>query len=311
MTSNWNEFQLILAISRTASLSKAAKELGLNHSTIFRKLVDIERKWGARLFDRLPGGLYRPTQDGQKMVDAAERMEQEAFNTQRDLMGRDRLLSGYLKITSSETLAYRMLTRLLADFRTHHPGIIIELSIDSRILSLSRHEADISLRALRPTENHLWGKKVADIAWAIYGAKGHVKKHGVMKKVEDIKGHPMIGWDLNTNSIAAAEWINSQILSSDIVYRTNSLLNQMQAAKQGIGWALLPCYLADPEADLERVLPQPVSGLSRELWMVTHEDLKDTARIRAFFDIVGSGIAAEKNLFAGKYKSPIKAGSKD
>jgi len=299
LINDWDGYRLVLAIARLGSLTKAAKDLGVNHSTIFRNLTDIEQKWGTRLFDRLPGGQYHPTHYGQRVADAAERMEEETLTLQRDLTGRDHHLSGQLKVTSSETLAYRLLTKFLAEFQAKHPGIGIELSIDSRILSLSRHEADISLRAMRPTENHLWGRKMSDIAWAIYGAKDYVKKYGVQENIESLSGHPFIGWDLNASNIAAADWVNNAISPDTIIYRTNSLLNQMNAAKNKIGLATLPCYLGDPEPGLARMLSEPLTGLSRELWIVTHSDLKDTARVRAFFDIVGSRIVAHKKLFLG------------
>ena len=118
---------------------------------------------------------YEATAAGERMAAAAERMEDEALALDRDIAGRDHRLSGRLRVTSSETLAYRELTRHLAVFRKQHPGIVVELAIDNRVLSLSRREADIALRPIRPKEGDLWGRKLADVAWTVYGAKDHVE----------------------------------------------------------------------------------------------------------------------------------------
>ena len=219
----------------------------------------------------------------------------------RDIAGRDRRLSGPLRVTSSETLAYRELTRHLALFRKQHPGIVVELAIDNRVLSLSRREADIALRPIRPKEGDLWGRKLADVAWAVYGARDCVDStDGVLAALDELGRHGVIGWEETAIGIRAADWLNRQVATESFVYPTNSLVNQMVAARAGIGLALLPCYLGDRDPGLTRALADPVSDLAGELWIVTHHDLKATARVRAFFDIVGEAIASERGLFDGQ-----------
>ncbi|HEX9449282.1 MAG TPA: LysR family transcriptional regulator, partial [Dongiaceae bacterium] len=167
---DWNDLRLVLAISRAGSLTGAAPALGVNHSTAFRRLNNLEEQLGVRLFERLPGGLYQATAAGDRMAETAERVESEAAGLDRDIAGRDHRLTGQLRVTSSETLAHRLLTCQLARFRAAHPGIVVELTIDNRILSLSRREADIALRPARPKEGDLFGRKLADIGWTLYGA---------------------------------------------------------------------------------------------------------------------------------------------
>ena len=238
------------------------------------------------------------------MVAAAERMEDEALAIGRDIAGRDHRLSGRLRVTSSETLAYRKLTSHLARFRQTHPGIVVELVVDNRVLNLSRREADIALRPMRPKEGDLWGRKLADVAWTIYGAIACLEESGgALSSADDLGRHALIGWEETAVGIMAADWLNRTAPDDAFVYRTNSLVNQFTAAKAGIGLALLPCYLGDEDADLARALPGPVPDLVGELWIVTHADLKRTARLRAFFDIVGEGLAREHNLFDGQGRS--------
>ena len=135
-------------------------------------------------------------------------MEDEALALDRDIAGRDHRLSGRLRITSSETLAYRVLTRHLAAFRQAHPGIVVELVVDNRVLSLSRREADIALRPIRPKEGDLWGRKLADVAWTLYGAPVYLEANGgPVAGPSDLGRHSLIGWEEGTAGIQAADWL--------------------------------------------------------------------------------------------------------
>lgn len=298
---DWNELRLVLAVQRAGSLTAAAVTLSVDHSTAFRRLKALEERLGVRLFERLPGGAYEATEAGARMAAGAERMEDEALALDRDLSGRDHRLCGRLRVTSSETLAYSRLTTFLAAFRQAHPGIVVELAIDNRVLSLSRREADIALRPIRPKEGDLWGRKLSGIAWALYAAPAYLEANGgPLSNAGDVDRHALIGWEETTSGIGAADWLSRAALPASFVYRTNSLVNQLVAAKAGIGLALLPCYLGDGEAGVTRALPEPIAELDGELWIVTHADLKRTARVRAFFDLVGEGLARERALFEGR-----------
>jgi len=188
----------------------------------------------------------------------------------------------------------------LAAFRRAHPGIVVELVIENRVLSLSRREADIALRPVRPKEGELWGRKLADMAWALYAAPDYLETQGKLRHAEDIGGHAIIGWEAGTAGIGAAGWLAEHVPPSAFVYRSNSLVNQSIAAKAGVGITLLPCYLGDSETGLARALATPITEIAGELWIVTHVDLKQTARVRAFFDLVGEALIRERDLFEGR-----------
>lgn len=298
---DWNEPRLVLAVHRAGSLTAAASMLGIDHSTAYRRLNALEKRLGVRLFERLPGGSYQATPAGERMASAAERMEDEALSLDRDIAGRDHRLSGRLRVTSSETLAYSRLTPHLAAFRQAHPGIVVELAITNRVLNLSRREADIALRPVRPRENDLWGRKLADVAWMLYASPALLEAiGGMLPSAEEVARHPLVGWEEDVAGIVAADWLGSVAPAAAFVYRTSSLVNQLVAAKAGIGVALLPCYLGDGHPELARALAGSIPELAGELWMVTHADLKGTARVRAFFDVVGDGLARERGVFEGK-----------
>lgn len=305
---DWNALRLILAVKRAGSLTAAAQGLGIDHSTAFRRLKALEGQLAVRLFERLPAGNYQATEAGARMAAAAERMEAEAAALDRDLTGRDHRLSGMLRVTSSETLAYSRLTGHLAAFQQAHPGIVVELVIDNRVLSLSRREADIALRPIRPREGDLWGRKLAGIAWAFYATPDYLQaRGGPPEGLDALARHSLVGWEEAASGIAAANWLGRAAPSDAFAYRTNSLVNQLLAARAGMGLALLPCYLGDGDGGLVRALQMPVAELAGELWIVTHADLKATARVRAFFDLVGDALAQERELFEGR--KPINSGS--
>ena len=297
---DWNEIRLVLAIQRGGGLTAASTTLGIDHSTAFRRLKALEAQLGVRLFERLPGGVYQPTEAGARIAAGAERMEDEFLALGRDVVGGDHRLSGRLRVTSSETLAYSQLTAHLAAFRRAHPGIVVELSIDNRVLSLSRREADIALRPVRPKEGDLWGRKLAGVAWALYAAPAYVEAHGGVPKSGKLDGHALIGWDEAASGIRAAEWLAQSAVPSAVVYRTNSLVNQLIAARAGVGLAVLPCYLGDDDPGVVRAAARPLAELEGELWIVTHGDLRKTARVRAFFDLVGAALANQADLFEGR-----------
>jgi DNA-binding transcriptional LysR family regulator len=299
---DWNDFRLILAIGRAGSLKGAAKMLGNDHSTIFRWLNALETRFQVQLFDR-NGGVYTATDAGHRMLLAAERMELEVLALDREITGQDARLSGNLKITCSESLAYRILNGLLAEFRAKHEGITIELLVDNRQLDLLRREADIAIRATRPVEGDLFGRQIAETAWALYASPRYLADHTYLTG-EPFAGHSFIGWDTSAVA-AAAKWLNDTLSTEQIVYRSNSLINQLMAVKAGIGMALLPCYLGDAETDIASV-SIPEATLTRELWLITHRDLRNTARVRAFFEIVGKGLTARRQLLEGRVGQPIR-----
>jgi DNA-binding transcriptional LysR family regulator len=286
---DWNDLRYVLAVARAGGLARAAEALGVNHSTMFRRLNALEGQLGVKLFERL-AGRYLPTEAGERLIGAAERIEAEALAADREISGRDARLAGRLRVTASETLAYRLLTKEIARFRAAQPGIEIELLIDNRALDLSRREADVALRATRPAEGDLFGRKLADMAWAVYGSPAYLKVHGAPNDAAALAGHALIGWGLTAAPpVAAADWLGRHLPESAVVFRSSSLINQLVAARAGIGLALLPCYLADPEPEIVRVLP-PIPELVLELWMITHNGLKNTARVRAFMELVGEGL---------------------
>ncbi len=295
---DWDDLRTMLAVARSGGLASAAAALGVNQSTVFRRVNRLEGALAVRLFERLPAG-YVATAEGERLLATAQRMEEEANALDRAIAGSDCRLTGLLRITSSETTANHLLTRYLASFRALHPGIEIELIVENRILSLTRREADIALRPARPSENELFGRKLSDIGWAIYGSGGYLAGKEQPREPSDLAGHTLIGWDEPQPYGALTRWLARVAPDNRASYRSNSLLNQLTAVREGIGLAALPCFLGDSEAGLIRVIA-PIPELARELWLVTHKDLRHTARIGAFFAMMAEAVKADRPLLEGR-----------
>ena len=291
------DLPLVLALGRRRTLAGAAEALGVDVSTVFRRLNRLERDVRTRLFDRSPHG-YEPTEAGRRAMESAERLETELQALDREITGRDLALRGKVRVTASETLAYRVLPPQIARFRAAHPGIDVELAIDNRLLDLQRREADVALRVRRPTEPDLYGRRLATIAWAIYATRDCATPLQRVRGAWNFAPHTVIGWEEGTRPVAASGWLASHVPPERVLYRSSSLLNHMMAARAGVGIAALPCYLGDPEPELKRLTPV-LDDLSSELWIVTHKALKDTARIRAFLTLVGDGIVAQRASMEG------------
>ena len=296
------DLPLILALSRERTLAGAAERLDVDLSTVFRRLNALEKRLRVRLFDRSPRG-YQLTVAGERAAGAAERVETELLTLDREISGRDQQLSGRLRVTASETLSHSVLPSLFARFHAEHPRIELILTIDNRIMDLSRREADVALRVRRPTDPTLFGRRLTGVAWAFYGparSSGALRREGGSF---NFARHTVIGWD-EPSRIVASDWLAEHVPAERIGFRCNSLVNQLVATRAGLGIALLPCYLADSSSKNGNTGVRRMSGvlpdLTSELWIVTHQDLKNTARIRAFLASIGDAIAAERRRFEGQ-----------
>jgi len=291
---DWDALRIVLAVARAGSLSGAARALGVNHSTVFRRLGVIESELEVRLFERLPGG-FLATAAGEALRAAAERVEAEVLDAERKLSGQDLRLTGSLRVTAPDTLALRLLPEALAAFRPAYPGIEVELSIDNGIADLTRREADVAVRPTDRPPEALVGRRIAAIAFAAYGAPGYLRETAG----RPLAAHAWIAPDESLRRLAVARWLRDELPDAAVALRSDSLMGLFEAARAGLGLALLPCFMADPEPGLVRVTG-PLDGAATSLWLLTHEDLRRTARVRAFLDFVGPWLTARRSLLEGR-----------
>ncbi len=302
-TDNWDDLRVFLAVARAGSLSGAARMLGVNHSTVFRRIGAFEEALAVRLFERLPNG-YLLTPAGEALRDGALRVEEEITSLSRKVTGQDLRLSGTVRVTTIDMLAFGLLPRHLAGFRDAYPGIELEVVVSNAAVSLSRREADVALRVGNAPPEVLVGRRVGLLAFAVYSSVGYRTR----RPESDLAVHDWIGFDSEHEALVRR--FARFLPEVQPALRTNSVAAALSAATAGLGLAPLPCGLADLEPDLVRVAPLP-DDFTLDLWLLTHEDLRRTARIRAFLDFLANALTAEASLLEGRQARGDTERSKD
>ncbi|MBT8099131.1 MAG: LysR family transcriptional regulator [Gammaproteobacteria bacterium] len=295
---NWDDLRFFRAVAHHGSLAGAARELKVNHSTVFRRLNALESAAGVRLFERLPSG-YALTEAGEDMRDSAARIGDLVDDLDRRLVGRDFRLSGTIRLTTTDTLAESLLHPHLRRFQALHPEVVLEVLTDNLFFDLSRRDADVALRPADNPPEHLLGRNLASVAWAVYGASDYLGERTAPRRMQDLAKHAIISGDDSLAGVPAMQWLRGQVPDAAIAYRASSFGMQFAAARAGCGLAVLPCVLADSAPALQRVLG-PIKQLASGLWLLTHTDLRKTARIRAFMTFMTDAIRGETARLAGR-----------
>lgn len=290
---DWDDLRIALAISRAGGLSRAARALKLNHATVWRRLKSLEESLDTRLFDRRPEG-YVPTAAGEELRRAAEAMETAADGLDRSLSGRDARLTGTVRLSTLDSIAMGLLPPILARFRELHPGIIVELAVSSALANLTRRDADVVLRATNTPSETLVGQRLAEVGMAVYAAPAYLARNPAGTTWA---AHDWIAPDEIFAHTAFARFIEREA-PGRTVFRTDAETGLAAACAAGIGATILACFVGDRDPRLQRLSP-PLPELNHGLWLLTHEDLRGAARIRAFLDFMAAAIRAERPRLKG------------
>jgi DNA-binding transcriptional LysR family regulator len=292
---SWDDFRYVKAIADTRSLAGAAELLSVNHSTVFRRLGQIEQQLGSRLFERGRAG-YALTACGEQMVELAERMGEDIIAFERKVTGQDLRPSGELRITTSDVLLLHLLSHVLIDFRRAYPEIVLDIVVSNQRLNLSKRDADVAVRATYHNPDPLAGSNIARIAWAVFGPAA------LAEQPFDLETHARrYDWIAFVDPVAIAKairWLKEHVGEKRIVCKVNTMVGLAEAAAGGMGLVLLPCYAGRAVAGLVQLSP-PLPELEGELWLLTHPDLRNTARVRAFLDFCADAIARRREMIEG------------
>lgn len=289
---DWNDLKYVLETARHGGTSGAARALGVNHATVARRISAAEAALGARLFDRLPSG-YVPTDAGVEAVQTAEAMAQLQAGLDRQIGARDTELRGVLRITASQLLFQRCLAPIMRDFCTAYPDIELKLIATNASLNLAQREADVAIRFSKSPPDTLVGRRLFEQRGTIYASKELL--------ATDPHGRAPLDW------IRFAHWPGPPAEVKAVRdLRPRLTVDDMTAAigavRAGIGATRMACFLADSDPELVRVPGMPLFTL-HPLWVLTHADLRNVPRIRAFLDFVTERLLAERSLFEGRAKS--------
>ncbi len=279
----WDDFKHFLAVARSGSLSEAARILKTSPATVGRRIGALENRLSARLFDRGQTG-YALTESGEAIRLKAEEIEEAVLSVEREAFGRDLRATGKVRVATAEDIATFVVAPKLGEFRLSHPGIVLEMVASWDVVNLTRREADIAIRTLRPTHGDFVVRKVGIWNCALYVSKAYAKLHKVARNQADISGLDIVSWT-DESSFRSGDWFDKHAQESPVVFAANSRHIQYAACKAGLGAAILPCLAADDDPALIRLLP-PERVRSVPLWLVAHRDLLRTARVRAVMDFL-------------------------
>lgn len=281
--------RLFLAVARTGSISGAARQLDVQHSTVSRRMRSLEKKLGARLLERKKGG-YELTAAGENVRQAANRMETEMLAVDGAVLGKDTNLVGPLRVTAINNMASTVLMPIFADFSRTYPQVDLHIMVSNLDSSLAQREADIAIRLTNTPTDTLIGKRLVTVASTIYGSREYleqIRQNGSVPK-----------W----LGVACCEfhksWTKHACDGQKHNFISDDTLLTLSALKQGLGISYLPCFMGDSSPELERYCdPDPAHNLG--LWVLIHPDLKRTARVMAFRHFLDQSITNLKDVFEG------------
>ncbi len=293
---DWDDVRHFLALARTGSVRAAGSLLGVSHSTVARRVEALELRLGVKLFDRHRDG-YLLTGAGREMVAGAERVEREMAALERGLAGQDARLEGPVRVTCTDSFIAGILLRILGQLCDAHPGLELELDADAKNLDLSKREADIALRAFLPTATppeHLIGRRLVPITLCNYVGTAHVTRLDPERCARPAR------WLGSNLSKIMEELAASSSYPEAPTWGTFPSMEVMaEAARAGLGWVMLPTYAGDPHPGLTRLPRSDVRHVA-DFWLLSHNDLRDNARLRAAREAITTGLLAHAALFRGE-----------
>lgn len=295
---DWNDLRHLIAVSRQGSTLAAARTLGVNQSTVHRRLTRLESAVGLALIKRHPSG-YRLTELGEALIDHVVAVETAVGSLEHRIQVLKHDLRGVVRLTCPEpTVARIVASGLLNRFCERYPDLHVEFVTSDRYLDLRKGEADVAFRSGEPVDDNLVGRKICDSVWAVYASKSYVQQHGRPASIADLAHHALIGFDGIMENHRVAKWLPVAVPNARVVSRNNSMLGTLSAVKAGVGIAPLPTTLGDAEDDLIQVLP-PVHELTRSWYLLTAPDVRRTPRIAAFVDQVLEDVPALRKALIG------------
>jgi len=291
----WNDLRFFLAIHRARTLAGAARSLGVEHTTVGRRLAALEKSLGATLFVRTPGGLL-PTESAGQILPLAEQAEHAVQSIERVAGGEDARPEGVVRVTTSETLV-AFLGRRLGALRAKHPRITVEVLAGNANLDLTRREADLAVRVAPTTQGELVCRKLALAGWSAYASESYVAARGRPTPITHLAGHDVIAYSGSLAQVPGAIWLEAHGRGANVVLRTASIPGAWNAALGGLGITVVPCFLAEGEPTMVRLTPDVLG--TRDVFLVVHPGLTRVARVRVVMEFLVDCFARDTRILSG------------
>lgn len=281
---DWNDLRAFLAVAETGSTLAAGKRLRVSQTTAARRVAALEQALDVTLFERRQAG-YVLTPVGEELVGKARAVEAAAVALAESAATKTRELSGTVRLTTQEFFAVTLLAPILRELHDAYPDIRIELDTGEELRDLAAGEAEVALRTCgAPEGGGLVGRRIADDRWAFYCSRAYAEAHGVPHSRKDLRNHPIIGGGGQQIWRIYGAWLKENGLEGAVAMQHGSAMGLLASVRSGIGLAVLPCFVADLDPDLVRCLPPTEDD--RGLWLLTHERLRHTPRVRAVLDFL-------------------------
>ncbi|MBL8297482.1 MAG: LysR family transcriptional regulator [Rhodanobacteraceae bacterium] len=288
------DLQFVAAIAATGALTGAAQRLGVSHATAFRRLEAFEARLGVKLFER-SAGRYVPTLAGEELAQAGAEIERQATESLLKVAGQDLRPTGHVRVTTTDSFANGLIAPMAQSCRSLHPGILLQVVVSNDFYDLSKRDADIAVRPTKSPPEHLIGKKIGNLAMAVYGAARYLQR----RPGKDLAAHEWIAVDDSMPHTVSLRWLARFKPLDEVAYRTNSFIGLAHACSAGAGLAVLPCFIGDRQPALRRVTG-PIEECTNDVWVLMHPDLRNSARIKAVFHALDQELSRAAPLLAGR-----------
>ncbi|HBD89903.1 MAG TPA: LysR family transcriptional regulator [Gemmobacter sp.] len=286
---NWDEIRTAFQVARLGTVSGAAEVLGVHHATVIRHIDALEKRLGAKLFQRHARG-YTPTEAGRDLLSVAQATEDQFSQLSSRIKGQGETVTGELVVTSITGLA-DLLTPVLASFQAKHPGLIVRFLTDMRLFRLDYGEAHVAIRAgAIPEEPDNVVQPLIRLRTGLYAARSYVDRFGLPAGPQDFDGHLFIGADNAISRAPFHRWLRDTVPLEQIAYRATDTATLEAAVKCGAGIGFMSHYAAAAHPDLIEVMA-PRDEWAPPLWLVTHVDLHRTIKVQSFLAHLKAAVA--------------------
>ncbi|HET9959685.1 MAG TPA: LysR family transcriptional regulator [Polyangiaceae bacterium] len=290
---SWDDLRVFVALSAGGSTRRAARELGIDATTVGRRLKALEDTLGSKLFERQPEGM-RLTSAGKEVARLATELRERVQSLQQRFTGLDQRISGTVRVTAAEIMG-PLVCEALREIGERYPELCIELSVTDAMLNVQHDTAELALRVAEAVPEGLIGRRIAQSAVGIYASRDYVQRWG-----EDLRSarHTWLEWPKALQHKPAFKWVEERFPERHVVLRAKSANTVLQATRAGLGVAPLACTQAfdDPRLVMLKRLP---TTCSTPVWLLVHPDSRDSARVRVVMDILVAALTARRRCIEG------------
>jgi DNA-binding transcriptional LysR family regulator len=292
---NWDDIRIFLAVARQGGLTSAAQNLGINHTTVARRLTGLETALHTRLVNRTPTGVTL-TPAGQSFLLHAERIEIEAQRAEQRVYAADGTISGKVRLATREGVGAWLICPRVAELKRRHPALNLDLVSEARTISLLKRDADITISLQYPSQNRVVVQKLTDYRLGLYASPGYLREYGPIDTIEELNNRDVVWYVEDFVDIEEQRYMQRIVANARAGFRATNILAQYAALVSGMGVGIIPVYQASQDPNLVRVLADQVEEM-RTYWLSVHPDAQDLPNVRAVIDFILEIVREKKALF--------------